>query len=72
VSELGARVFAADRPPGLVINATADAYVSTELGSEVAARLGARELRLEGLGHWWMTEDPGSAADGLVEFWSGL
>jgi pimeloyl-ACP methyl ester carboxylesterase len=72
VSDLGARLFAADPPPGLVINATADSYVSPDLGSEVTTLLGAGELRLEGLGHWWMTEDPARAADGLVEFWSGL
>jgi len=72
MAELGSRVFAADTPPGLVITATADAYVSTDLGREVAARLGAGELLLDGLGHWWMTEDPAPAADGLAAFWAGL
>lgn len=72
MSELGSRLFATDLPPGLVINATADPYVSPGLGSEVAGLLGARELPLPDLGHWWMTEDPAQAADGLVKFWSGL
>lgn len=71
MAALGRRVFAADTPPGLVVSATADPYVPLELGQEVATRLGAGELRLEGLGHWWMTEDPAAAADGLVAFWSG-
>ena len=29
-------------------------------------------LPLDGCGHWWMFEEPGLAADGLVAFWSGL
>ena len=70
MAELGSRVFAADTPPGLVITATEDGYVSTVLGAEVAKRVGADVLELEGLGHWWMTEDPATAADGLVAFWS--
>ncbi len=72
LAEMGKRVFAAERRPGLVITATSDPYVSTQLGSEVATRLGADELRLDGLGHWWMTEDPASAATGLAEFWTNL
>jgi len=64
------RLVAADLPPGLVVNPTEDPYVSSALGSEVARALGARELRLDGLGHWWMTIDPAAAAEGLVEFWS--
>lgn len=72
LAELGRRVAAADRPPGLVIDATDDPYVSSELGAEMAERLGAAHLRLEGSGHWWMTEDPAAAATGLARFWSGL
>ena len=38
----------------------------------MATQLGAEMLPLEGCGHWWMFEEPGRAADGLVAFWSGL
>jgi pimeloyl-ACP methyl ester carboxylesterase len=70
IADVLPRLVAGDLPPGLIIDPTEDPYVSSELGREVARALGARELRLDGLGHWWMTTDPGRAADGLVEFWS--
>jgi pimeloyl-ACP methyl ester carboxylesterase len=72
VSAAAQRLFDAPRPPGLIIDPTADPYVSSELGRDVAVRLGAEVLRLEDRGHWWMVEDPGAAADGLAAFWSGL
>ncbi len=70
--ELGSRVSAAERPPGLVIDATADPYVSSELGVAVKDQLGAAHLVLEGRGHWWMGEDPDGAAEGLISYWEGL
>lgn len=73
--ELGRRVMARSEagalPPGLVIEATDDAYVGAELGAAMADRLGAGRLVLQGQGHWWMT-DPAVAADGLIAFWSAL
>jgi hypothetical protein len=33
-----------------------------------AARAGARVEILDGLGHWWMTEDPARGARMLVAF----
>ena len=55
-----------------MILASDDPYVSAALGAETAAALGAEVLRLDGCGHWWMFEEPGRAADGLVAFWSSL
>lgn len=72
LSELGERVVATQKPPGLVIDATGDAYVSSKLAGQMVEPLGAKQLRLEGNGHWWMTEDPEAAADGLVSFWADL
>jgi len=43
-----------------------------EEAREVAAQLGARTQALDGLGHFWMLEDPGRAADLLNRFWRGL
>jgi hypothetical protein len=37
-----------------------------------AERAGARVVALEGLGHWWMVQDPRRAADVLEEFWASL
>ncbi len=57
--------------PGLVIVPTADHYVGPLSHSyEVAERAEARAVTLEGLGHWWMLEDPDQAAAALDAFWS--
>lgn len=68
--DLGDRLEQADRPPGLVINATDDDYVSADLGRAAVDRYGAELLELEGHGHWWMVSGAEVAADGLVAFWS--
>lgn len=58
--------------PGLVIVPTADPYVDAEYSYEVADRAEAQTAPLEGLGHWWMLEDPDQAAEALDGFWSDL
>ena len=64
---------AATARPGLVLLPTADPYVGPiEQSIEVAERAGAGTATLEGLGHWWMLEDPTRAAEALTQFWSGL
>jgi pimeloyl-ACP methyl ester carboxylesterase len=58
--------------PGLVLQPTADPFDDPDRSAEVAARLGARTERLEGLGHWWMAQDPAAAAGALRGFWGSL
>ena len=70
MGELGDRVVAAERPPGLVIDATGDEYIPTALSNDMAARLGAEVLALNGQGHWWMVSDVDEVAEGLVAFWA--
>jgi pimeloyl-ACP methyl ester carboxylesterase len=70
VGDLGDRLAALELPPGLVINAELDPYVSTDLGRATADRLGAEVLTLDGRGHWWMIDDLDPVADALVTFWS--
>jgi pimeloyl-ACP methyl ester carboxylesterase len=70
VGELGDRLAGMELPPGLVVDAELDEYVPTDLSNEVAARLGAEKLRLDGRGHWWMVSDIDPVADALVTFWS--
>lgn len=54
----------ADRPPMHVVVATADPYTGGEgLATGVADRWGATVHRLEGLGHWWMMQDPALGAE---------
>jgi hypothetical protein len=35
-------------------------------------RLGAQEVVLEGLGHWWMLQDPARGAAAVAGFLDGL
>lgn len=58
--------------PGLALLPTDDDYVGTdEQRRRAAARAGARVEVLDGLGHWWMTQDPAAGAAVLVDFWQG-
>ena len=50
---------------------TEDRNVGTdEMRRRAAARAGARVVVLDGLGHWWMVQDPKRAAAVLAGFWS--
>ncbi len=70
VGELGGRLATTDLPPGLIIDAELDEYISSEFSIRVAERLGTDVLRLDGRGHWWMVHDVDAVADALVAFWS--
>ncbi|MFJ7218354.1 alpha/beta fold hydrolase [Amycolatopsis sp. NPDC098790] len=68
---LGLPLERAAARPGLAILATADRVVGTEeQRRRAAARAGARVAVLEGLGHWWMTDDPARGAAVLAGFWA--
>lgn len=59
--------------PGLSLLATEDSYVgSAEIRRRAADRAGARTEVLDGLGHWWMVQDPAHGAAVLTHFWDGL
>jgi pimeloyl-ACP methyl ester carboxylesterase len=59
--------------PGLAVLATADTVVGTEeQRRRTAARAGARIEVLDGLGHWWMSQDPARSASALAAFWATL
>lgn len=59
--------------PGLILIPTEDHYAGPlTRAEEVAAHAGASTATLDGLGHWWMVQDPGAAAAALEGFWSGL
>ncbi|MEV6879446.1 alpha/beta fold hydrolase [Amycolatopsis sp. NPDC051128] len=70
---LGLELERAAARPGLAILATEDHIVGTdEQRRRAAARAGARVAVLDGLGHWWMTEDPARGAAALTGFWATL
>jgi pimeloyl-ACP methyl ester carboxylesterase len=59
--------------PGLSLLATADPYVGSEsIRRRCAQQAGARTAELEGLGHWWMTQDPVRGAAALTSFWKAV
>jgi pimeloyl-ACP methyl ester carboxylesterase len=73
LAEAGRSLPAAAGRPGLSLLATEDHYVgSDELRRRAADRAGARTDVLEGLGHWWMVEDPARGAAALNLFWETL
>jgi len=70
VGQLGDRLADMVLPPGLVVDAELDEYISSDLSVRIADRLGAEVLRLDGRGHWWMVDDVDPVADALVRFWN--
>jgi pimeloyl-ACP methyl ester carboxylesterase len=65
----GRELEAAERRPALAVIATADQYTGGEaLARRSAERLGAEVAVLEGLGHWWMLQDPVQSAEVLGSF----
>ena len=73
MAEWGDALAAAERRPALVVIATEDHYTGGEaLARRSAERFGAEVAVLEGLGHWWMLEDPARGAAALGSFWAQL
>lgn len=73
LARLGERLPAAATRPGLAIQATDDHFVGTdEMRRRAAGRAGARVAVLDGLGHWWMLQDPVRGAAVLTEFWASV
>ena len=59
--------------PGLSILATEDPYVGSHaIRRRAADRAGATTEVLNGLGHWWMLQDPYLSATALTRFWVSL
>ena len=71
-ADWGAELSRPAPAPGLVLQPSADEFDDPVPSAAVAARLGARTERLDGLGHWWMLQDPAAGAAVLRAFWSTL
>ena len=73
LAKAGGQLEKAAARPGLSLLATEDHYVgSDEIRRRAAERAGAHTEVLEGLGHWWMVQDPARAAAALTHFWETL
>jgi pimeloyl-ACP methyl ester carboxylesterase len=64
--------FKAIPKPGLVIIPSEDAFLSAEGAATSARRAEASVETLDGLGHWWMLQDPARGARVLESFWASL
>ncbi len=70
MAELGQRLGDAKARPGLVVVASEDHFTGgEERARRSAASAGAKVARLDGLGHWWMLQDPAAGAAMLDSFW---
>ena len=73
LAELGRDLSPAAAKPGLVIIAELDGYVGTPaMARATAERAGATVAHLEGVGHWWMLQDPAAGAAALTDFWQSI
>jgi pimeloyl-ACP methyl ester carboxylesterase len=73
MAEAGRRLENAAARPGLSLLATEDPYIgSQEIRRRAADRAGAHTEVLNGLGHWWMVQDPARGAAALRSFWATL
>jgi pimeloyl-ACP methyl ester carboxylesterase len=73
MARLGNALDAAAARPGLVIIPTEDEYTGGEGRARWSAeQANARTAVLQGLGHWWMIQDPVAGAMVLRRFWSSL
>jgi len=77
MAEAGRNLAAAAARPGLCVLAGGDRIAggddngrrrARDLGHRSAARAGARVEVLEGLGHWWMVQDPKAGAEVIGRF----
>lgn len=67
--EWGGDAEASERP-GLAILAPGDPFASAQFTRRQAQRLGLDLHELDGLGHWWLVEDPQCGARMLRELWA--
>ena len=73
MADAGRALETAAASPGLSLLAPEDPYIGTEeLRRRAADRAGAQTAVLEGLGHWWMVQDPARGAAALTRFWETL
>jgi pimeloyl-ACP methyl ester carboxylesterase len=73
LAEAGRQLERAAARPGLSLLATEDPFIGVADNRRRAAdRAGARTEVLEGLGHWWMVQDPARGAAALTGFWETL
>lgn len=70
---LATKLEAMDEPVDLVGHDWGGGHVvAVAMARAVAEQTGAAVSVLDGVGHWWMLQDPVAAASALNTFWTGL
>jgi pimeloyl-ACP methyl ester carboxylesterase len=64
--------FTAIPKPGLALLASEDPFLTADGTRRGAMQAGAHLVELDGLGHWWMLQDPARGASVLEPFWASL
>jgi pimeloyl-ACP methyl ester carboxylesterase len=54
----------------MVVIPSDDPFLNEPSARRAGERAGARIVKLDGQGHWWILQDPALAADTLETFWS--
>jgi pimeloyl-ACP methyl ester carboxylesterase len=72
LSEAGRNLEKASARPGLALLPTKDDFNKAHDIREAAERARARVEELDGLGHWWMVQDPHRGVEVLNRFWGSL
>lgn len=73
LAQAGSALAKAAVRPGLSLLAAEDRSVGSDaMRRRAADRAGARTEVLDGLGHWWMVQDPIRGANALTRFWATL
>ena len=71
MAEWGREASTAASRPGLAVIPADDPFTGgIDKAVRTATRIGARTEVLDGLGHWWMLQDPARGARVLEAFWS--
>jgi pimeloyl-ACP methyl ester carboxylesterase len=58
--------------PGMVVLPSEDPFLSAEGARRAADGAGATVAELDGVGHWWMLQDPARGAGTLESFWASI
>jgi pimeloyl-ACP methyl ester carboxylesterase len=72
VHEVWGPAFDAIPKPGMVVIPTEDPFLDEGSARRAGERAGARIEVLEGVGHWWILQDPARAAATLQSFWAAV
>jgi pimeloyl-ACP methyl ester carboxylesterase len=73
MAEWGKSLAKAKAKPGHVIIATEDHYTGGEQKARASAEVASAKVTvLDGLGHWWMCQDPKRGAKALADFFATL